>query len=391
MAGENFGELTEEASGTATVAPANDPGALTSHPRWQQMLIGVAGPAANFVLAFVLMVIYFGWINEVPDIKSPTIEWVTPGSAAASAGVQPGDIIRQLGNTGNPDWYSVVETIRKSQNQTLPLSVERNGTVLQSSLRLPARTKGRPYDLSQAGIFLEEARGPIVVRELISGAPADQAGLQPGDSILAVDGHTFHTVLPLLDYLHLGQGKPVTLTVRRNGAVLAPIVVHPSMQESDWKIGFMPGEADYPPVYLRPMPFSDAVTSSREFCAESSLLIAEVIQKLFTHQASVKQLVGPVGIARVAGQAAETKEWEPKFGLAASISLNLGILNLMPFPILDGGMILFLLIEGTIRREININVKERIYQAAFVVLMAFFAFVLFNDVSRLPLFTHVKP
>jgi regulator of sigma E protease len=98
-----------------------------------------------------------------------------------------------------------------------------------------------------------------------------------------------------------------------------------------------------------------------------------------------------VGIARVAGQAAQTREWAPKFELAASISLNLGILNLMPFPILDGGMIFFLLIESTIRRPININVKERIYQAAFVVLMAFFAFVIFNDVTRLPFFTHLKP
>jgi regulator of sigma E protease len=85
------------------------------------------------------------------------------------------------------------------------------------------------------------------------------------------------------------------------------------------------------------------------------------------------------------------KEWYPKFGLAASISLNLGILNLLPFPILDGGMILFLLIETTIRREISINVKERIYQAAFILIMAFFAFIMFNDVTRLPIFTHLKP
>jgi regulator of sigma E protease len=391
MAGENFGELSDAAAGTATVAPVNDPGALTSRPRWQQMLIGVAGPAANFVLAFVLMVFYFSFINEVPDIKTPKIEWVTPGSEAASAGLEPGDIIRQFGNADNPDLYTVVEAVRKNQNQTVSVSMERNGQILQSFLHLPDRTKGKPYDLSQSGVFLEEAKGPIVVKELVSDSPAEQAGLKAGDSILAVDGHAFHTVLPVLDYLRTGQGKAVTLTVARNGATLAPIVVHPSVQESEWRIGFMPGDADYPPVYLRPMSFSDAVTGSGEFCAGNSLLIAEVIQKLFTHQASVKQLAGPVGIARVAGQAAETKEWAPKFGLAAIISLNLGILNLMPFPILDGGMILFLLIESTIRREINLNVKERIYQAAFVVLMAFFAFLIFNDVSRLPIFTHLKP
>jgi regulator of sigma E protease len=105
----------------------------------------------------------------------------------------------------------------------------------------------------------------------------------------------------------------------------------------------------------------------------------------------MSQLMGPVGIARVAGDAAETKGWSEKLGLAGMISINLGILNLMPFPILDGGMIMFLLIESVIRRDINIDVKERIYQAAFVLLMGFFAFVIFNDVARLPIFTHVKP
>jgi regulator of sigma E protease len=105
----------------------------------------------------------------------------------------------------------------------------------------------------------------------------------------------------------------------------------------------------------------------------------------------VSQLSGPVGIARMAGDAAEMKGWLPKFGLASAISINLGILNLMPFPILDGGLILLLLIESVIRRDIGVAIKERIYQAAFVVLIAFFAFIIFNDVTRLPIFNHVKP
>jgi regulator of sigma E protease len=116
-----------------------------------------------------------------------------------------------------------------------------------------------------------------------------------------------------------------------------------------------------------------------------------VLERLFTRKASVSQLVGPVGIARAAGEAAETKDWAPKFGLAAGISLNLGILNLLPFPILDGGMIFLLLIESVIRGDISMSVKERIYQAAFVVLIAFFAFIIFNDVTKLPIFTHLKP
>src|SRR5208283_1819504 len=109
MTGENFSEPNDAAAGTANVAPADDPGAFTSHPRWQRMLIGLAGPVANFVLAFVLMVFYFGWINEVPkhDVKETSIEWVVPGSAAAQAGFEPGDIIRHFETVDNPDWDQV--------------------------------------------------------------------------------------------------------------------------------------------------------------------------------------------------------------------------------------------------------------------------------------------
>jgi regulator of sigma E protease len=117
-----------------------------------------------------------------------------------------------------------------------------------------------------------------------------------------------------------------------------------------------------------------------------------MLQRIASHKVSAAHVLsGPVGIARIAGDAAESKGWGYKFNLAGEISLNLGILNLMPFPILDGGMILFLLIESLIRREINIVVKERIYQAAFVMLIALFAFITFNDVTKLSFFTHLKP
>ena len=121
------------------------------------------------------------------------------------------------------------------------------------------------------------------------------------------------------------------------------------------------------------------------------MLIVDVLKKLLTRQASVKQLAGPVGIAHAAGQAAETKYWAPKFGLAAGISLNLGILNLLPFPILDGGLIVLLLIESVMRHDISVVVKERIYQAAFVVLVMFFCYVSFNDVAKLSIFSKLKP
>jgi len=218
------------------------------------------------------------------------------------------------------------------------------------------------------------------------GMPAEQAGLRAGDAIQSVDGHAFHNVTTLLAYMQAGQGKPVSLVILRKGVSLPPVVAHPTKLDTGWKLGFAPVPI---PFRNNPLPLNKAVDKSTAFCADNSTLIVEVLGRIFTHKVSVSQLSGPVGIARMAGQAAEMNGWMPKFGLAAAISLNLGILNLLPFPILDGGGILLLIIESVMRRDISINVKERIFQAAFVVLLAFFAFVIFNDVTRI--FMHPKP
>ncbi len=123
-------EQNLEGSGGPVADISNDPGAFTNHPRWQRILIGLAGPISNFILAFVLMVIYFGWINEVPryEITTTTIEWVKDGSAAAQAGLQPGDIIRHFETVNNPTWDEVEERAALNQGQTVPVSVDRNGT-----------------------------------------------------------------------------------------------------------------------------------------------------------------------------------------------------------------------------------------------------------------------
>ena len=370
--------------------PVDDPGAFTSHPRWQRMLIGLAGPVSNFILAFVLMIFYFGWINEVPsvEVKTTSVEWVIPGSAAAQAGIQPGDVIHHFDTADQPSWEKVYERVKLNAGQAIPVTVDRDGSTASLTLRVPAAAKSDDFDLSDAGILPQYLPSPIGVEEVSPGTPAAQAGLRAGDAIQSVDGHPFHTVSSLLAYMQAGQGKPLSLVVVRNGIALAPIVAHPAKLDTAWKLGF----ATVPvPFRTDPLPLTAAFTKSTTFCKDNSFLIVEVLQRLFTHKVSVSQLSGPVGIARMAGEAAEMKGWFPKFGLAGEISLNLGILNLLPFPILDGGLILLLLIESTIRRDISINVKERIYQAAFVVLLAFFAFVIFNDVTKLPIFTHLKP
>ncbi len=378
MTGENPGE-------GETV---NDPGAFTAHPRWQRMLIGLAGPVANFILAFVLMVFYYNWINEVPKFvfNHTSVEWVIPGSTADQAGLQTGDVISRFDGVDNPDWIQVGNRASLNLNQNVAVTVERGGQKIPLSLHIPQLPKGQDFDLNDAGILPQLTVGPIGVDEVQPGTPAQKAGLRKGDQIRSVDGHEFHYVGTLLAYMQTGQGKPITLDVLRDGH---PITLNATPAKLDaWKLGF---QATVPPSRTDPLPFGKAVTQAKIFCRDNSFLIVEVLGRLFTHKVAVSQLSGPVGIARMAGQAAEMKGWLPKFGLAAAISINLGILNLLPFPILDGGLILLLLIESVLRHDISLVVKERIYQAAFVVLVVFFAFVIFNDVTKLPIFTHIKP
>jgi regulator of sigma E protease len=392
MTGESP-EQNLEAPGEPVAVVEDDPGALTAHPRWQRMLIGFAGPFANFVLAFVLMVVYFGVINEVPAIHPIVIEWVAESSSAAQAGFQPGDVITHFGSVDNPSWMQVHDLASESANQTLPVTVQRGTSTLALALPLPAEAGGKKTDLDHAGLTIQLTQSPIQVEAVTPNSPAEKAGLRDGDQILSVDGHRFHAVDPaLLAYLKAGRGKPVSLLIRRNGQTIPPLVAYPAQQGADWRLGFLSSAegADFP-THIEPMGFAKAVVESKDFCVDNSTLIVQVLGRLFTRQVSVSQLAGPVGIARMAGQAAEMKGWAPKFGLAASISLNLGIINLLPFPILDGGMILLLLIESTIRRDISMVIKERIFQVAFVILMAFAAFIIFNDITKLPIFSHLNP
>ena len=390
MTGETPEPITGNGEEEAFGDLANDPGAFTSHPRWQRMLIGAAGPVANFLLAFAMMLFYYGWINEVPrhEVKTTTVEWVVSGSPAARAGIQPGDVIQHFDNVDNPDWDQVNQRAALNQGQTVPVTVERGGQLIPLSMHQPGEAKGRAFDLTDVGLIPEFVPGPIGVQHVQPGMPAAQAGLRDGDAIQSVDGHPFHTVQSLLAYMQSGAGKPISLTVLRNGVTLPPIVAHPAKLDTGWKLGFAPTPI---PFTSNPLPLNAAVVKSEQFCEENSSLIVEVLGRLVTRRVNMSQLAGPVGIARMAGDAAETQGWLPKLGLASAISLNLGILNLLPFPILDGGLILLLLIESVIRRDIGAQVKERIYQAAFVMLIAFFAFVIFNDVTKLPIFSHLKP
>ncbi len=394
MPGENLGAEgdKEKAKEEAPVDTTPDPGALTSKPRWQRMLIGVAGPFANFVFAFVVMVCFYWQINEVqPFFYQPvTLDLVSPNTEAAKAGLQSGDKILAVSSTENPSYEQFITLISPEVGHNIPLTIQRGTQTVNVNLALPFNPN-HPEDFSpmKLGIIPMEQSGPLAVKEVMGGQPASNAGVQAGDKLLQVDGYSIHSVEALLTYLQAQAGKPIKLTVERNGKTME-LTAHPEKLGTEetggaWRLGFKPVPVD---VVSKPLSLGDSLKHAVAFCENNSTVIVKVLGKVLTHQISAKTLSGPIGMAQMAGDVAETPGIGPKFYLGAEISLNLGILNLLPIPILDGGMIFILIIESIRRRDLSMNLKERIYQVAFVFLMVLMAFIIFNDISKFSIFHH---
>jgi len=401
MSGESFQPVGQPTDGSAAnaVDAANDPGSFNNHPRWQRMLVAFAGPIANFILALGLMTGVSMLHNEVQEfLDGPAItDYIQSKTPAAKAGIRSGDLIVHFDTVENPTWDDIGNRSVLNLNQTVPFSFVHDGQ--RTDTKLFIESKGSPDDFSidQIGFVPKMQQTPVQVSSLEPNMPASRAGLKPGDKILTIDGLQLHSVPALLSYLQDQAGKPASLTIQRtaaNGTVQTqPIQVTPELAETpggtkDYRLGFV---AVLPPVRVERLPFGKAMAASWQFNKKGSLFIVEVIKRLFTRQVSVKSLQSPIGIGQQIHQAAQMPGWMPLIGTMSLISLNLGILNLMPIPILDGGLILFLIIETIMRRDVNQQIKERIYQVAFVCILAFFAFVIFNDLTRLNLFTKLKP
>lgn len=381
MAGEIPGE-----------AASNDPGELNNHPRWQRMLIALAGPVANFILAFLLMTGAYMLHNEVNEYMSgPAVtDYISPGSPVAKTGIEPGDTIVHYDDVENPTWDDVLTHSTLKLNQTIPFSFVHDGHRLNTSFFLASKQQPDDFSPDTLGFVPKMQNTPVQVSALVSGSPADKAGLKPGDKIERIDSLEIHSVPSLLAYMQDQKGKPATLTVLRNGKTLT-LHVTPEMSDIDgskaYRLGFQPV---LPPVKVEQLPFPKAVAASWSFNARSALLIKDVLKGMFERQISVKSLSGPIGIGQVVHQAAEMPGWMPLIETMAGISINLGMFNLLPFPILDGGMIFFLLVESVIRKDFPMHIKERVYQVAFVCLVLFAAMVIFNDITKLPFFAHLK-
>jgi regulator of sigma E protease len=375
-------------------ARTDDPGELENHPRWQRVLIALAGPIANFILAIVLMTAVYMIHNEVQAyLNGPAhVDYVSANSPAGHTGIHDGDTIVHYDTIENPTWDQVAVRSLLNLNQTIPFSYVHDDQRTDTKLFVEAKGGAENFSLEDLGLVPVMQSTPVQVDSLESDMPAIKAGLKPGDKVAAIDGLSLHSVPALLAYLQDQAGKPAILTILRDGKTL-PIKITPQLADSgdgtkDFRLGFsyLP-----PPIKVQRLPFDKAVAASWKFNKKGSLLIVEVVKRMFTRQVSVRSLSGPIGIGQQVHQAVSMPGWMPIIGLMAYISLNLGIFNLLPIPILDGGMILFLIIESIIRRDVNQQFKERVYQIAFVCIIIFAVFVIFNDITKLSFFSKVKP
>jgi regulator of sigma E protease len=358
---------------------ANDPRGFLAKPRWQRLIIVLAGPLMNVVLAVGLLTgLYMVKYQKVVDADNgAVIGDVTPGTPAAKAGLQEGDRIVGLDGHRNPTWDDIILKEAESASRPMHLTVERNGRDLNTTV---TPVLDERFGVGAAGW---SEKGEVQLGPVSPGMPAHKAGLQQGDLILSAGGHPIHAVARFHEVIRGSNGKPIVIEFRRNGQT-RQATVQPVWSTADgpprWMIGVIP-EPKLNIVTTR-LSLPDAMRESVEENMRSASLIFRLLEGIVERRISAKSLSGPVGIAQMSGQAA--KQGPSAFLMLMSmVSLNLAVINLMPLPILDGGSVVMLVIEMVMRRDMSMAVKEAVFKVGFVFIMMLVAFVLYNDISKI--------
>lgn len=350
-------------------------------PRWQRILVALAGPVMNILTA--LAIPFAGALMYgVPATPAPVVSSIGRGGAAEVAGLKPGDRIVSFNGTENPKWNTIRGDALLSPGQPLQLIVQRNGERIPLTLTPTAVTE----DGETAG-FLDFVPDygdvPVLVREIEPNTPAAEAGLQPGDQILAVNGQPVRSAEQVTQFIRDNKGHPITLTVNRAGQQKDITATARKLSDGRERLGFRPDEE---------IPLQRAgLVGSASYAVNSNLeilrLTGKALGQVVTGQRSARNtLSGPIGIYNAAAASVERLGWAGVFGMLGFLSLNLGIFNLLPIPVLDGGAIFILLLEGllgTIGLKLSMTVRERIQQVGFVMVILLMVFVISNDVVKL--------
>ena len=362
MAGENPGEVTGR------------PEEFFSRSKLERIAILVMGPVMNIVLTLAIFTVLFMVGMERPAglEDPPVIRFVSEDSPASRAGILPGDRIVSVDGRSIDNWLQFVDTFSISPNQTLSVSLERDGESVDTALSVEGRGKEQ---IGYTGLF--PAVQPHVV-SLDEGYPAKEAGLEEGDLIIKVDGNPIYSNNQLVDAIGQKEGAAVTVSILR-GSEHLDYTITPALDGERYRIGIeLPS-----PITLRQ--YTNPIQALGAAVGEATRitrLTFVVLGRLIQRRLSMRNMMGPIGIAQASGRAAESG-LRNLFALMAVISLQLGIFNLLPIPILDGGHITIILLEGVARRDFSLQTKERILQVGFVLLITLMLTVIYFDLSKI--------
>jgi regulator of sigma E protease len=354
-----------------------------SRSKWERFQVLFMGPAMNIALALLLtaVVLYQGAQVPVYEDQPVVIGSIAPDSPASKTDLRPGDRIVSVADSEVPTWEQFYIAVGTRPNREVTLGVVRNGRERTVTVT-PVPSKETRFEVGEIGVM------PDVhphVPSVNPGEPADRAGIKPGDVIAAVNGRPIVFRTQLREAIASHPGQQITVSILRNGAPMDIRVTPEKRGDIGWLgIGLADATKSVKPGLV------EAVRLSVEKNVQYSGLIFQTVWGLLTRETSPKQLMGPVAIAQLSGESAQLG-WIALFSLMASISLNLGLLNLLPIPVLDGGHILIMALEGVARRDFSTKVKEKMLLAGFVVLMMLMVTVIYNDLTRISWIERLMP
>ncbi|HPQ42538.1 MAG TPA: RIP metalloprotease RseP, partial [bacterium] len=348
---------------------------LNDKPVPHRLLVAVAGAAMNAIVAVLLTIglAYFG-INVDPYlVQPPVIAHVQADSPADAAGLTAGDRILTINTTRVNTWEDAQTQIAMGISEPMILTVQRNEQTVSVEMSAP------PEQLIELGGISPPSR--VFVGKVTADSPAENAGLEHGDQIVSIDGNIIGSTLELMDRISGSEGKPIQIELLRDGQTLKR-TLSPKYNDDEkrYLIGIQFGSD--PDQVLRRYPLNEAISKGIDINIQMGRLMFTIFKRLLTGQESVRNMGGPVMIVDMAGKAAKSGVRD-LIWLTALISLNLAILNLLPIPILDGGMVIFLLIEWLIRRPVSEKIQIALQNLFFFLLISFALYITYIDVLRI--------